>query len=430
MKGICNICDGNTLKLESGRWFCEECFSQQQELYETRKNVCEVENYSCITHKNAQQSRPLKHSQKVVDVGEPWIYAEAFNIIIQKQVEILIQLGASSSLKNSEEIERENECALSLMMKLDEEEKKFIKEHLKTNGEKIVLSNSPTDWDLPDTKEKNSEKGKQNQVFKDLLQKDEKYLTKFASKQVEYMTVRKTLCFCYLGLLLLRESILLSDLLRWCKVGILPLLDAGNCLPPSMKLQAIDIPAFQIQELPYPSYIDLETGKLAHYLGVSTIPPQQLEPIVARHLKELNLPSEILLLVKCLLDIFPPHLQWDFSDVALKVKADERHNLESLSIPPFEARAVAYVIVALKLLFGIDGTTEREISSHLKKISKFLPTGVNLFSFADWMQYIDARNVFLSSRYTTFCFPNTEKIIDIDEFFAFYHCIIIKVVYS
>ncbi|XP_076341704.1 TATA box-binding protein-associated factor RNA polymerase I subunit B-like [Tachypleus tridentatus] len=237
------------------------------------------------------------------------------------------------------------------------------------------------------------------------------------------MTVRKTLCFCYLGLLLLRESILLSDLLRWCKVGILPLLDAGNCLPPSMKLQAIDIPAFQIQELPYPSYIDLETGKLAHYLGVSTIPPQQLEPIVARHLKELNLPSEILLLVKCLLDIFPPHLQWDFSDVALKVKADERHNLESLSIPPFEARAVAYVIVALKLLFGIDGTTEREISSHLKKISKFLPTGVNLFSFADWMQYIDARNVFLSSRYTTFCFPNTEKIIDIDEFFAFYHCV-------
>ncbi|XP_022240491.1 TATA box-binding protein-associated factor RNA polymerase I subunit B-like [Limulus polyphemus] len=504
MKGICNICEGNTLKLESGRWFCEECFSLQQELCETKKDVHEID--SSIPHKYALLGRPLKHSQKVVDVGEPWIYAEAFNIILQKQVEILIQLGASPSLKevvlnlwarylqlngtafqniamllekhkkcspaiprnrdvevhqlgrkwvsnhrvacknsyvkpyrkskksngatpktsskNIEETEYKNESALSLVMKLDKEEKKFIKEHLKTNEEDIVLSDSSINGDLPDTKEEDSIKERTNyQVFKELLQKDRRYLTKFAGKQVEYMTVRKTLCFCYLGLLLLKESILLSDLLRWCKAGVLPFFDAGNCLPPSMKLQAADIPYFQIQELPNPSYIDLETGKLAHYLGVSTIPPQRLEPIVARHLKELNLPSEILSLVKSLIDIFPPTNEWNFNNVGQKVKEDEKNNSESLSIPPFEARSISYVIVALKLLFGLDGTTEREMSNHLKKISKFLPKDVNIFSFEDWMQYIDTRNVFLSSRYTTFCFPNTDKIIDVDEFFAFYQCV-------
>merc|ERR1719494_252258 len=47
--------------------------------------------------------------------------------------------------------------------------------------------------------------------------------------------------FCYIGLVLCKEPVLLSDLIRWCEQGQLPYYKANEVLPEDMKFSGTDI---------------------------------------------------------------------------------------------------------------------------------------------------------------------------------------------
>uniref|UniRef100_T1GIN7 Rrn7/TAF1B C-terminal cyclin domain-containing protein n=1 Tax=Megaselia scalaris TaxID=36166 RepID=T1GIN7_MEGSC len=65
-------------------------------------------------------------------------------------------------------------------------------------------------------------------------------------------------------------------------------------------------------------------------------------------------------------------------------------------IPPlYEARAMAYIIFVIKLLFGLDDSMESEISEASRKINESVPEA-NLFIFDDWMRYLEMRKIILA----------------------------------
>lgn len=77
-----------------------------------------------------------------------------------------------------------------------------------------------------------------------------------------------------------------------------------------------------------------------------------------------------------------------------------KRKLSRPTVPNYEARAMAYIVFMLKLLFGIDDKKEYEISQTAKKINEKLgsldPTRQKLFVWTEWTKYIKIRKILLS----------------------------------
>lgn len=106
-----------------------------------------------------------------------------------------------------------------------------------------------------------------------------------------------------------------------------------------------------------------------------------------RYLQDLCLPPEIGSLIDVILHACPPTMG----------EGDKRKN--------YEARAMAFVLFTLKLLFGLDDSREYLISSSGREINKKISAlSLNdesavqqkqLFIWSDWVEYIEMRNIIL-----------------------------------
>ncbi|KFM70545.1 TATA box-binding protein-associated factor RNA polymerase I subunit B, partial [Stegodyphus mimosarum] len=114
------------------------------------------------------------------------------------------------------------------------------------------------------------------------------------------MTLSKTLCFCYLGLLYTGDQLLLSDLLRFVKEDRIPFRKAFTCLPPSMKLQNADKAYFRKNTVPDMHKISLWCAKLIEFLNLPRFKHRPLLPVISRFIKDLNLPDDLVSVVKVL----------------------------------------------------------------------------------------------------------------------------------
>jgi hypothetical protein len=82
-------------------------------------------------------------------------------------------------------------------------------------------------------------------------------------------------------------------------------------------------------------------------------------------------------------------------------------------IPNYEARAMAYILFILKLIFGLDGYREKEISNSVKKINlhfRKLETSKKLFNFEAWREYIEYREIILTKYYYPSIFNSEYKL--------------------
>lgn len=81
------------------------------------------------------------------------------------------------------------------------------------------------------------------------------------------------------------------------------------------------------------------------------------------------------------------------------------------SYPAYEARAMAYIIFVMKLLFGLDGHKEHRMSKAAKKMNqKIMELNYTnsenrplLFVWDEWLQYIEMRKVIVSRYNPAFC---------------------------
>lgn len=133
-------------------------------------------------------------------------------------------------------------------------------------------------------------------------------------------------------------------------------------------------------------------------LGSPLIP--DMKAMVSNYIKELCLPKDFLNLVLSLFEFMPIE-----AAVAAYLK------ISSLTLfPNFDCIAMSYVLVALKMCFGLDDNYEVKLSDVVDKINEeenHLKTyrlevsepSERLFSFREWVNYLEFRKIILCQYY-------------------------------
>ncbi|KAH8354161.1 hypothetical protein KR084_002147 [Drosophila pseudotakahashii] len=127
-------------------------------------------------------------------------------------------------------------------------------------------------------------------------------------------------------------------------------------------------------------------GYMSRYINLSEFQKPNLHSLAERFIIELALPPRLVKYVGELIDLYPPKF----------ANAMGPH-----SYPQYEARTMAYILYAMKLLFGLDDIKEQKISESAAKINEQLrevggAAAPLLFVFTEWMQFVDIRKVIIS----------------------------------
>nr|CAD7195926.1 unnamed protein product [Timema douglasi] len=196
-----------------------------------------------------------------------------------------------------------------------------------------------------------------------------------------FLSRSRLVVILYLGLRLTQSDIFLGDILRWITEGVLSYHNVSHFFPNVYHIKGMDGIIFGpiIKE---PSHFSLRVigAKMAELIAVTTVPPPDILALVRRYILELQLPDQLLTYVKRLFAVSVPVLKFNTN-----------------CIPNYEARAMAFIIVVLKLLLGLDGVTEHKISVTARKINMLLGTEEPLlFVWDDWVKYIECRKAFVS----------------------------------
>lgn len=201
----------------------------------------------------------------------------------------------------------------------------------------------------------------------------------------------------YCALNICGSDIQLTDLLRFAREGILSYYDFKKLLPE--KLEDVKLSLTKYHSLCYISQrtfiFDLQNF-LSHFPDIKrSLKVPKLIVLVRRYIEDLCLPTALFNYVDKLMELLPSNLNYGYH------------------IPNFEARAMAYILFILKLIFGIDGYREKEISDSTKRINsqfKKLETSIKLFNFEAWREYIEYREIILTKYYYPSIFNSEYKL--------------------
>lgn len=363
----------------------------------------EVINTGAIPNTKIQAiNRGLKRKRKL-EKGWDWYVCEGFQHILCQQAEALQTLGVGPELKDE---------VLHNFWKryLQKSKQAYCKNPVHTSRRKTtVLEDNPShsDWDsepellsdfsCPSFVESGAESQpdvhtqkpfriikashSETSVCSGSLDGVEYSLRK--DKDVVKMTVPRTLAFCYLSLLWQRETVTLSDLLRFAEEDCIPYINAFQHFPEEMKLYGRDKGIFAIES--WPTYEDIykKVIEVATFLDLPRFPAITedcyLHPniLCMKFLMEVNLPVEM-------------------HDVTCQVvKVTGIGEVDFLTFDPiakkgkavkYDVQAVAVVIAALKLLFLLDDSLEWSLSNIAEKHNEGNKEDKPWFDFRKWYQ--------------------------------------------
>ncbi|XP_029667149.1 TATA box-binding protein-associated factor RNA polymerase I subunit B [Formica exsecta] len=201
----------------------------------------------------------------------------------------------------------------------------------------------------------------------------------------ELITPMKLWAILYLALRIHNQDIHLGDMLRYGREGHLSYYKLDRLIPPEVALTRNDVNFLsRAADITYKGMRRI-IGRMAKFLGVTTIICPDFLPLINRYCSELNLPRGISLYTERLIALSPPKMKFD----------------KKSCIPNYEGRVMAFIIVILKTLLSLDGITEYEISNVADKINSAInDEGIcdtKLFSFREWQSYIECRKAVLAN---------------------------------
>ncbi|XP_006563534.2 TATA box-binding protein-associated factor RNA polymerase I subunit B [Apis mellifera] len=216
-----------------------------------------------------------------------------------------------------------------------------------------------------------------------------KYRAKHISNQYKMgphiITPMRLWAIIYLALRIHDQPIQLGDMLRYGKEGHLSYYKLDHLLPPEVNLTANERNFLrQNVEITHKGMRRI-IASMAKFLGVWDIICPDFLSLIKRYCQELGLPRGIQLYTERLIALSPPKMIF---------------NIKKSYVPNYEGRAIAFIIVVLKTLLGLDGITEYYISRIAEKINSIaIERGLlneKLFNFQEWQRYIECRKTILS----------------------------------
>ncbi|XP_054557369.1 TATA box-binding protein-associated factor RNA polymerase I subunit B isoform X2 [Talpa occidentalis] len=382
---------------DEGKYYCTSCHN----VTEISK---EVLNTGAIPNTKIQAiNRGLKKKRKL-EKGWDWYVCEGFQHILCQQAEALKNLGVRPELKNE---------VLHNFWKryLQRSKQAYCKNSIYARRRKAVIledSLSQSDWESepellsdlsgPSLVESGAESqadGPARKPFPSIgaSHSETASICSGSLDGVEYshrkekgvvkMSVPGTLAFCFLSLLWQRETMTLSDLLRFVEEDHIPYIKAFEHFPEEMKLYGRDKGIFAIES--WPTYEDIykKAIEIATFLDLPRFPEITedcyLHPniLCMKYLMEVNLPDEM------------------HNFTCQVVKMTGTGEVDFLTFDPiakvaktvkYDVQAVAIIVVVLKLLFLLDDNLEWSLSDVAEKYNEKNKEDKPWFDFRKWYQ--------------------------------------------
>ncbi|RUS86657.1 hypothetical protein EGW08_005606 [Elysia chlorotica] len=396
----CPVCDNEEYNEEDGGFFCTECGTQSQDYISQEASEQCLYDSGTYRHEVFQTKVTEGRKKPTESLGRPWTLYEAYQIIIMAQADSLIALGASKDLKDvvytlwanylsqigvafcSEEklvpevVERCKTGRARETLRGTFEKPKNLRFRGGKGSNKVKsLTRKRKRSESEDTvvnKEAKNSCDSPTSIFMDFVSTSHHSyheIRKFAKKSPEWMDIKKTITLCYLGLMLTNPSILPCDVIRWIHSGQVPFLSTSHLLPSDMVLSNYDSHLFLVVRFTTDDLIS-EVNKLRSYMDLKNIPSPDLTALASRLIKDLCLPKELFIFVQRLIKKIP-----------FEYKARKTTYI------PCEVVALGYIVLALKIVFGLDNVSERRLSEHTQKLQSLVQDEIQLFNWVDWKKF-------------------------------------------
>lgn len=205
------------------------------------------------------------------------------------------------------------------------------------------------------------------------------------------------------------DDLQLSDVIRYTKEAHIKFNDISGFLPENVNSTHV-VNSFRKAADEYQSHLALRVKALsiAQTIGLRQLKLPNMSKLCRRYVEELSLPPIIGDFVEKLLAFYPPEMKVQF------------RNNQSMAVPNYEGRAMAYIMFLMKLFFGLDNDREYRISESAKRINARLleldERQKHLFVWSDWKRFIEMRSTIVAQcHYPTAMHvdPNSEKRPDL-----------------
>eukprot|EP00794_Sanderia_malayensis_P003597 gene3597-4104_t len=393
---VCILCSSESFDEFDGLYFCDKCGTQSQEI----RNEVDVEedgegtNFGVIQRRLKKATKRSRSKLSMADFGKPWLTFEAFQCLLKAQVDALIKLGVNAAIKDVvqqiwfrflkykgvaftgakegsvipfHKMKSKRDCQPGTpdcpipgkdpkygVEKDNLDDKKMFDDESEEYEEEEDLSDFMEEDDGNSTDGSKSSSDNMDSESSSSSESKEEHIGSVRYKLgnpkgfARFQRKSLTVVIIYLGLLYCNEPITIADLLRLISQGNVPFYKISDVLPGHMKFSKEDTSCFLMTELRLP-VIHSDAVAFINFLDLPPIPTPNLHLIIAKLIIDLQLPAAIHRLAVTLLEAsnFQPRIYF-------------RKHRQLTCNELYEEMSMAFIIVAFKLIYGLDGCKERE----------------------------------------------------------------------
>ncbi|KAM4522640.1 TATA box-binding protein-associated factor RNA polymerase I subunit B [Odontesthes bonariensis] len=364
---------------DEGRFYCRSCHN----VIERTREVAETTFVRGSTRITTLGRGPRT---KRWERGRTWMVCEGFQFILKNQADALLRLGVAPGFKDDVlsqlwrlYLQKSRQAYTSDPVTQGRMKGQSVDWDSDSAAESSIMSASVTDAESnpPSTAGSNAE----NASDWSGSRSSATYRTARQRCSRSLMTMPRTLALIHLALVWSREALTLSDLLRLVKDGHLPYVNAHEQLPEEMKLSGNEALLFHVESVPSHRTVHKEAQLLVLFLQRPAFPPigpqTLLHPALLslRYLVDANLPDELHRWVCGLMD------RAGLTEQSLTVGPES-----DVVLPQYDILTAALIVVTMKVLFGLDDSTEWDLSN---KVSSQDAAGER-FNLRRWYRLMQA----------------------------------------
>ncbi|XP_052744873.1 TATA box-binding protein-associated factor RNA polymerase I subunit B isoform X2 [Bicyclus anynana] len=379
----CQICGCTGLNLVDGFYYCVECGTQDTNVRETIVESTMLGDGVLAFVETKKITTVLQDS---IQMSGEWHKWHAYNFILANLTDELIALGAKPTVK------------LKVLWIWVRYIKKFQKKD-EPKATQFTFNNI----DDEDTQKLSNDSTNKENIDQCDMKEDKKEQGREEQFDINTITKGMLLSILYVALNLDKSHIQLGHLFQFIREGRLSVYNCSKFVPKELSAKLIpnwynfNLCSNESTNRSIRAYAMTLFKRLQ--LGVPLVP--DLNKIIDNFIQELCLPNDFKDLVLSLIDLLPcTFLEMD--KISMKYY---------IYTPDYETECMSYILLALKLCFGLDCDYEVRLSDAVDKINterdylKSYKLGMyaeptdRLFSFHEWYMFMQFRKIILMTTY-------------------------------